>query len=259
MEDILIAIPTKNRANILPIPLYSLFQQTYDKFDILILDHGDEPATESYIVRQMIDLLQIHKKINVIHQRSMNNRTLAQARQHLLRYTRQKNYKYLLMLDDDVAMQPTCLEKLYKEIKESKDIIFVEGVAVDVNNALHHNDYDVEVYDSPDKFNKWQVNHHYYNKTFKIDRTSTTGGFSYLIDMQKIDEAMFNNIIHQLGKLTGMPCEDVMLEYHLTSGKYKGRLITNALVYHFPNTAQPRDWYNVTRKIQQRISEKGDI
>ena len=259
MKNILIALPIKNRNNILPIPLYSLFQQTHNDFDVLIYDQSDEPSTENYIVRQMIDLLQVHKGIKVTHIRDMKNRSLAQARIYLLKYARQESYKYLLMLDDDVAMQPDCLEKLYNEIKESKDIIFCEGVAMDVNNALGHDDYDVETYTSTDKFNKWQVNHHYYDVKFEIDRTSTTGGFHYLIDMQKIDEAMFNNIIHQLDKLTGMPCEDIMLEYHLTSGKYKGRLITNALVYHFPNTAQPRDWYNVTRKIQQRISERGDI
>jgi len=259
MNDILIAIPTKNRADILPLPLYSLFQQTHKDFDVFIYDQSDEPITENYIVRQMFDLLQLHGDINVIHKRSMKDRSLTQARQFLLHYTKQKSYKYLLMLDDDVALQPDCLEKLYKEIKNSKDIIYVEAIAMDVNNALRHSDYDVDVHTSTDQFNRWQVNHHYYDVKFEIDRTSTTGGFHYLIDMQKVDEAMFNNVIYQLGKLIGMPCEDIMLLYHLTSGKFKGRLITNALVYHFPNTAQPRDWYNVTRKIQQRISEKGEV
>lgn len=259
MKTILVAIPTKDRNDIMPLPLYSLFQQSIDDFDVMILDQGNQPITESYIVRLMMDLLQVHKNIRVEHIRSMKDRTLAQARIFILKYAKERGYDYLQMIDDDVAMQPECLEKLYNEIKESKDIIFVEAIAMDVNNALKHDDYDVDIYDSPEGFNKWQINHHYYNKTFKVDRTSTTGGFHYLIDMQKIDDAMFNNIIYQLEKLTGLPCEDVMLEYHLTSGKYKGRLITNALVYHFPNTAQPRDWYTVTRKLQGRISEKGDI
>ena len=258
MKEILIALPIKNRADILPLPLYSLFQQTLQNFDVLLYDQSDEPCTENYIVRQQIDLLQVHKDIKVTHIRRMKDRSLAQARVWLLKYARDEGYKRLLMLDDDVLMQPDCLEKLNKEIKRS-DVIFTEAIAMDVNNALKHSDYSIDVKKSPEGISPWAVNHYYYDSKHLVERYATTGGFHYLIDMEKIDKDMFDKIIERLTYLTGMPCEDIMLEYWLTSTGMKGLLITDALVYHCPNSGQPRDWYNVTRKIQGRIAEKGEI
>jgi len=258
MEDILIAIPTKNRSDILPLPLYSLFQQS-PAFDVVIYDQSDAPATDNYINRQMIDLLQIHKGVDVKHIRSLKDRSLALARVFLLKYAREQNYRFLLMLDDDVILTPGCLEKLYEYIKTYKDIIFTAGVSIDVNNALGHSDYSIEPKKDFSDMSDWAAPHYYYTGAMRKDITTITGGFHYLIDMSKIDDKMFKDIIGKLTHLHGMPCEDIMLEYWLTNGKYKGRLITDALVYHFPSTAQPRDWYNVTRKLQERISKTGEL
>jgi len=259
MPEILIAIPTKNRSDILPLPLYSLFQQTHQLFDVLIYDSSDAPITDNYINRQMIDLLQIHKGIEVKHIRDMKNRSLALARHYLINYAYCRKYHYLLMLDDDVILTPDCLEKLYWEIKTNKDIIFTCGCALDVNNALGHSDYSVDIKHNFDGLSDWAIPHYYYDNKLKKDIRTVTGGFHYLIDMTKINFAMLDKLTTQLAKLHGMPCEDIMLEYWLTNGKYKGRLITDALVYHFPSTAQPRDWYNVTRKLQERISKTGEL
>jgi len=82
--------------------------------------------------------------------------------------------------------------------------------------------------------------------------------------MKKITFQMLDTLTTKLAKLHGMPCEDIMLEYWLLHDKnnvkkYRGRLVADALVYHFPSTAQPRDWYNVTRKLQERISKTGEL
>lgn len=260
MNEILIAIPTKNRSDILPLPLYSLFQQ-FLSFDLVIYDQSDSPVTDNYIVRQMIDLLQIHKGVDVKHIRSMKDRSLALARVFLLQYAKEHNYHYLFMLDDDVILSPDYLEKLHKEIIKpyNKKIIFTTGIAMDVNNALHHVDYSVDILDNDKDLNQWALPHHYYKEDIRRDIKTITGGFSYLIDMKKIDDEMFNQIIAKLKHLHGMPCEDIMLEYYLTNKNFTGRLITDAVAYHFPSTQQPRDWYNVTRKLQERISKTGEL
>jgi glycosyltransferase involved in cell wall biosynthesis len=258
MTDLLIAIPTKNRSDILPLPLYSLFQQS-PAFDVVIYDQSDSSAQDNYIVRQMIDLLQLHKGIDVKHIRSLKDRSLALARVFLLRYARSHNYRYLLMLDDDVMLTPGCLEKLLTRIKANKNIIFAAGVAMDVNNALGHKDYSVDIFHDFKGMSEWEIPHHYFTgNNVKTIRT-VTGGFHYLIDMKKVNAEMMERITHKLTHLHGMPCEDIMLEFWLTIGNYNGLLVTDALVYHFPSTAQPRDWYNVTRKLQERISKTGEL
>jgi glycosyltransferase involved in cell wall biosynthesis len=260
MKKILIAIPTKDRMDILPLPLYSLFQQTLKDFDVMVYDQGNQPVTDSYIVRLMFDLLQIHGNISVKHIRSMKDKSLALARVFILKKAREEGYKYLLMLDDDVTLTPDCLEKLLKAIEKPRDlkVIFTYGVAMDSNNSLQHSDYSIEPV-AGEHLTSWAVPHHYYSKPYEFNLPIVTGGFHYLIDMSKISETMFKQIIRKLKHLHGMPCEDIMLEYWLTHGEYTGLLITDALVYHFPSTAQPRDWYNVTRKLQERISKTGEL
>jgi len=259
MKNLLVAIPTKNREEIIPTVLQSLFHQTIDSFDVLIYDQGDQPVTENYHVRQFIDLLEIHKGIEVNIRRSMKDRSLAMARVYILKYVKKYNYRFVMMVDDDVMLMPDTIDVLLKKIKRLKDCVWIEGIAMDVNNILKHSDYDVEELESPKGMSPWAVNHHYFKNSFTIDRISTTGGFHYLFDMDKIDDKRFKKIIKKLKYLHGMPCEDIMLEYHSIGKNTTGKLTSDALIYHFPHTEQGRDWYKVTNKIQQRISKKGTI
>jgi len=258
MNEILIAIPTKNRSDILPLPLYSLSQQAIH-FDLVIYDSSDAPVTDNYIVRQMIDLLQLHKGVDVKHIRSMKDRSLALARVFLLRYARERHYRYLLMLDDDVMLTPGFVKTLYDHIRSHSKVIYVAGVAIDVNNALAHSDYSLDTKNSFAGLSEWGIPHYYYNMEKHKEIKCVTGGFHYMIAMNRISPDKFTKVIYKLRHLHGMPCEDIMLEYWLTDSRLKGHLLTNALCYHFPSTAQPRDWYNVTRKLQTRISKTGEL
>ena len=110
MKELLVAIPTKNREDIMPTVLQSLFHQTTDCFNLLIYDEGNIPITENYHVRQFFDLLEIHKGIEITHRRNMKDGSLARARIFILNYTKQHNYKYVMMLDDDVMLTPNTIE-----------------------------------------------------------------------------------------------------------------------------------------------------
>jgi len=259
MKPILIGIRIKNKSEILPLCLQALAFQSLKKFDIYIYDESDVPITDHYPVRLAMDLLQIHYKIDIHHQRRIESKNVAQALIKLLEYTKTKKYEYLLMLDSDMILTPNCLEILFKHIKNEEDIAYTEPCVIDINNALGHNDYSVEHYNEDDikKFSQWGINHQYYDTYFTLERTTTTASIP-LIQMSLLTYSKLAELMNDLEKLGKLPGEDIVMYYHLTKGKNKGLLISTALAYHYSHTESQRDWYNVSRQIQEKIT-KGEF
>jgi len=259
MQPILIGIRIKNKSEILPLCLQSLAFQTNKSFDIFIYDESDVPVTDHYPVRLTMDFLQIHHNIDIHHQRRIESKNVGQALIKLLRYTESKNYEYLLMLDSDMILTPKCLEILFYEIKHTPTT-YVEPTVIDINNALGHKDYDLKKYIRKEliKQSQWKRNHLYTKNPLRIKRTTTTASIP-LIDFVHFQLwNLIDDIEKDLNKLGDLPGEDIVMYHHLTKGKHKGLLCTDALAYHFSHKESSRDWYNVTRQIQQMIT-KGEF
>lgn len=88
--------------------LYSLACQTKPISELILLDEASKPVLESYVVNQAVDVLSLQGvEVKVLRRR--HRRGIAQARLDLASEAR---HRYVLMVDDDVALQPTCLEQL---------------------------------------------------------------------------------------------------------------------------------------------------
>ena len=260
-KDILVGVRIKNKFETLPLCLLGLAFQTYKNFDILIYDESDVPITEYYPIRLAMDLLQLHYNIDIYHKRRIESKNVAQALAKLLDYASNTTYHYLLMLDSDMVMTPTCLEKLHKHILDPKGrrrVIYVEPTVIDVNNSLNHNDYTIQKIDTSDvhKYSEWCINHLYINcdDNFTIKRRITTASIP-LIDLHKVDCEKIKTIIHLLNQLKNLPGEDIIMYRELTRDGYYGLLVPSAIAYHFAHTKQHRDWYKVTRQLQQMIAD----
>lgn len=123
MNNISIQIAVKDRPTELFGLLQSLRTQTYQKFNVLILDDGSGTVLHNhYFLNHMISRLRFEgHDVKVIRNEIPSG--VSKARQQLVDYSL-KNGKeeYFLRLDDDVMIEPNYLELLLKVIDEGYDI-----------------------------------------------------------------------------------------------------------------------------------------
>ena len=257
LRDVLVAIPTKDKVSIIPLALYSISQQTFRDFDLLIYDDGKYPVTESYVVRHLLDFLQIHRGIEVVHKRgSVAESSLTRARLTIFEYALERDYKFLLFQDDDAIPEPNALERLLETMRR-RNAAFTDSVWIDVNNILGHKDYSLHVVSKAESqslltSSPWTAKFRRYEEGLVIERDYTMCGFT-LFNLSKIEESDLN-VLKNLGDL---PAEIEAFTSHITKRGEKGYLVTDAVVYHFPHPSENRDWYNVLGMFREFVVRRG--
>src|SRR5437667_2770841 len=99
-----VIIPTYNRAAYLPEAVESVFQQTYDNWELIIVDDGSTDGTRDYLRQLKRDRLRIIDTTHCANPARLRNLAIAQA-----------HGKYLAFLDDDDLWMP---EKLAIQIPD---------------------------------------------------------------------------------------------------------------------------------------------
>lgn len=115
MQDDLISIviPIYNRTNLLLPVLDSVKKQTYQNFEIIIVDDG---STES--IREVLDKREFGLKIKYIRQ---NNHGAPHARN---RGALEANGQFIIFWDADITAKNTALETLHRVLKKEKEAYF---------------------------------------------------------------------------------------------------------------------------------------
>jgi GT2 family glycosyltransferase len=122
-KRLLIHLCTKDRPTEVALLLQSLRTQTFQDFNILLLEDGSSTPLQSfYFIQYIIQRLKLEGH-NVIMLRNEIASGVSEARQTLVDY-HLKNCKELLSarLDDDVILEPDYLEKLISVIDNGYDI-----------------------------------------------------------------------------------------------------------------------------------------
>ncbi len=114
---ILVETPTKDRDVILGRHIASLILQSFQDFDVLILNDGDEPVGGTNLVEFLLPFLK--------HGRSVwieEGTHISQAHNHNIPLydPRFADYKYYVRADDDVLLNRDCLEELVRVITETR-------------------------------------------------------------------------------------------------------------------------------------------
>ena len=107
-----IIIPTYNRSDIIEKTLQSVLNQTFENFELIIVDDGSTDDTKE-TVSNIFDKRLIYFKIE--------NRERGAARNEGTKITRGK---YVTFLDSDDLLLPTHFEEAYKFIRNHHPIIF---------------------------------------------------------------------------------------------------------------------------------------
>jgi glycosyltransferase involved in cell wall biosynthesis len=129
MPSVSIIIPTYNRAHMLLKAIQSVLNQTYQDFEVIMVDDGSTNNTEE-VVRNLRD-----ERIQYFQHEK--NRGVAVSRNTGIQVA---NSKYIAFLDSDDEWFPTKLEKQVNRFKESKAVLISHHVRL----ALNEKDYERE-------------------------------------------------------------------------------------------------------------------
>jgi glycosyltransferase involved in cell wall biosynthesis/GT2 family glycosyltransferase len=119
-DRILVAIPTKDRAESLKRTFDSLMQQSIKNFDIAVIDDtsSDSLRVDFTFIQQIRTLDQMHIPVCMIKGGGTNQ---ADAHNILLKHAIKNGYKLVFRCDDDVTLDSDTLSRLYKEfLKDEK-------------------------------------------------------------------------------------------------------------------------------------------
>jgi len=109
-----VIIPTYNRPHLIGRALKSVLNQTYQNFEIIIIDSSPDDKTEKAVKTFN------ERRIKYIHNKVKTNTSA--ARNQGVRESSQ-NSKYIAFLDDDDEWLPQFLEKTVEVLEKKKDIV----------------------------------------------------------------------------------------------------------------------------------------
>ena len=134
MNKLAILVNVKDRPTELALLMQSLRTQTYQEFDLFILDDCSGTPLQNYhffncmITRMLLEGHRIYVK------RSEFPLGVSRARQEIVDFARSINdYEFLARVDDDVILNSDYFELLFKVIDEGYD--FASGVTPPMQNA----------------------------------------------------------------------------------------------------------------------------
>ena len=104
-----IIIPSFNRTHIIDRAIQGVLQQTFQDFEILIVDDGSTDNTQAIVKEYSADL-----KIKYIYQ---NNQGVCSARNT---GAKEANGAYLIFLDSDDTVEKSWLQDFYDSLKKNQ-------------------------------------------------------------------------------------------------------------------------------------------
>ncbi len=111
-----VIIPTYNRPNLIKRAIKSILNQTYQNFEIIIIDDSPNDETEK-VIKNFHD-----ERIKYI--RNQKRKGPSAARNQGIKES-SKDSKYIAFLDDDDEYLPHFLEKTIKKLEEDKELVMV--------------------------------------------------------------------------------------------------------------------------------------
>jgi len=138
MKETAVLINVRDRPTELALLLQSLRTQIYQDFDIYILDDcSGTPLTNYHFFNCLVARLKMENH-NVFIRGTPFPHGVSRARQAIVDWAMERDYKYFLRVDDDVILQPDYIERLSKVIKKGYDI--ASGVTVPMGEATFKRD-----------------------------------------------------------------------------------------------------------------------
>lgn len=141
-----VLIPTYNRLTALATTLTALLGQTFNDFEIVIANQGDNILKEHAVIQTINKLFDLYGNAF----RILSNKPpqgMAHQRQFLLNASKGR---YALFLDDDVILEKNVVERLVKALDEERCGFAGMGlIGLSFKDDVREDEQDIEWWDSP--------------------------------------------------------------------------------------------------------------
>ncbi|KKL28104.1 hypothetical protein LCGC14_2378460, partial [marine sediment metagenome] len=128
MKETAILINVRDRPTEISLLLQSLRTQTYQDFDVYILDDcSGTPLTNYHFFNCIMTRLKLEGH-QVYIKKTEFPHGVSRARQEIVDWAMKKDYNYFLRVDDDVILESDYIERLFKVIDKGYDL--ASGVTV---------------------------------------------------------------------------------------------------------------------------------
>ena len=138
MSEVLVIIPHLNKLALLKECLVHLDSQSYDSYDIMIVDNGSSDDSPEYISKLTSEKNKYHSIL------LNNNMGFAYAVNKGIEYSIKNNYKFSLLLNNDAFIKDGFVENLTHAIKKSDDIFATSSLMLsykDIDKIDSYGDY----------------------------------------------------------------------------------------------------------------------
>lgn len=231
-----IIIPTYNTSQYLPECISSVLNQTYQTFEILLVDDGSEDDTLSICYEEA-------KKDHRIHVFSNQHLGTSVARNTAMKYAKGK---YFLFLDSDDVLHPCFLELLYKRaIKTSAEVVGCKFIKVPtekmktVKKELFTRKFNKKWISVPEKDILFAFNESKYEST--------------VASCKIISKELIGNKLFKPGINLG---EDTLFMYALSLKGFKMEYIPSPLyLYRMHNTSTTHQWESIQNRDSFKVYE----
>ncbi len=133
MKETAILINVRDRPTEIALLLQSLRTQTYSDYDIYILDDcSGTPLINYHFFNCVITRLQLENH-NIFMKRTDFPHGVSRARQVIVDWAMERDYKYFLRVDDDVMLEPDYIDRLLLILNKGYDL--ASGVTVPMHYA----------------------------------------------------------------------------------------------------------------------------
>jgi GT2 family glycosyltransferase len=199
--------------------LESLQQTTYTNYDCIIVDNGSVDGSGDLIEKSFP---------NCIVLKSATNKGFTGGNNIGMEFALQHGYEFIMMLNNDVVVEPNFLEPLIARLVQNPTIGAVQPLIYfhhDRNiiwNAGSTYNTLLGIYNTPD-YNKKDSGHQFKNKSKKIDWIT---GCAFMI------RASVLNNVGLLREAFFMYYEDVDLSFRIKSAGYQLDYVPNSVIYH---------------------------
>lgn len=230
IPDYSAVIPTIGREETLPMVLMALAHQSKLPSELILLDESKKPVSENYCINQALDVLSL-KGCSIKTLRSRRKKGIGAAR---LQLANEASNDLVLMVDDDVVLEPSCARVLLEGLdKNSVSWAVPTCLLVPANFELDgYTDKIVKIEDPAVQL--WTQKYPWFIPYFQYEEP-----FSCLIPcsgtqcilLKKEDFLMACSDMEYFGRL---PREDT----YMTAKMGEGLFISKALCHHFEHSSQ---------------------
>ena len=112
-----IILPTYNRKELTVRAIHSILAQTYQNFEIIVVDDGSKDKTKEYLDKHFAEEIK-NKKIRYFYK---PNEGVCKARNYGLRHAK---YNWIAYMDSDNTMMPNFLETFTLNIRTNNNMVF---------------------------------------------------------------------------------------------------------------------------------------